>query len=119
MRTISQYEFGAQCSIRHRLDWVRQVMRLTNETAGRLHPIELEPDGAAWNDNGRLVFYYPAAASYSVDYECTSVFELRGDTVSIFRADGTLAAVTRTPVPGAPLVAAGHTAPPCERPDRN
>ncbi|MEJ7793688.1 MAG: hypothetical protein WKF65_17120 [Gaiellaceae bacterium] len=118
MRTISQYEFGAQCSIRVRLDWVRQVMRHANETAGRLHPIELEPDAAEWTDNGRLLFYYPDAC-YSVDYELTSVFEHRAGTLSLYRPDGTCAAVTRTAVPGAPLVAAGHTARPCERPERN
>ena len=118
MRTISQHEFGAQLSIRHRLDWVRQVMRHANETAARLHPIDLEPDAAEWADDGRLHFHYPGC-SYSVDYELGSVFEHRAGTLSLYRPDGTCAAVTRTQEPGAPLVAAGHTARPCERPERN
>ncbi len=118
MRTISQYEFGTQLSIRHRLDWLQAVMRKSSENVDRQHECELEPHAAEYGNGGAICFHYPSV-SYSVDFECKGVFELRGDTVSIYRADGTCAAVTRTEMPDAPLVAAGHTARPCERPERN
>jgi len=118
MRAITDYEFGIQCSIRHRLAWLRDVMSKSSETADRLHECELEPDAVECSNGGGFCFYYSTVA-YAVNYECSNAFELRDNTVAIYRANGACAAVTRTELPGAPLVAAAHAAKPAKRPELN